>query len=134
MHELSLADDLVGKCRQLAAGREVVQIWLRCSASTDRQELTEAFRAAALATAAPAATRPEMTSNDAENLSSARLVFELAPSTLACACGFEGELAESSIAGHMAVCPHCGKVSSVGPGLELVGLVLGAAPPKLQAR
>jgi Zn finger protein HypA/HybF involved in hydrogenase expression len=131
VHELSLAEDLVRRCRELAAGRKVAQIWLRCSAGIDTEELAEAFRAVTLGSGMQASTpqattsTAQATSRGAENLSSARLVFELAPSTLACSCGFSGEPIEDGFIGHMAVCPGCGKVEEVDPGLELVGIAYG---------
>jgi Zn finger protein HypA/HybF involved in hydrogenase expression len=122
MHELSLAGDLVNRCRELAGGREVVQIWLHCGAGIDKEELAEAFRALTLGPSGPGESTPQATRRGAKNLSSARLVFELAPSTLACSCGFSDEPTRDGVIGHMAVCPHCCKAEEVDPGLELVGV------------
>ena len=41
---------------------------------------------------------------------------------LACACGYQGQLTEDHLAGHMSICPRCGHVGEVTDGLELVSM------------
>jgi Zn finger protein HypA/HybF involved in hydrogenase expression len=53
----------------------------------------------------------------------ARLRLETVPAHIRCACGFQGPVAPDDIAGHMGICPGCGRVSELSqPPLELLGL------------
>ena len=113
MHELSLVEELVSECRRLAAGRPVVEVWARCASGVDLEELSDGFTFV---------TR-EAARHDSDGcLATAELKLEQLPVQLRCGCGFEGQLSEDHMAGHMSICPGCGQVGEVETGLELVRL------------
>jgi Zn finger protein HypA/HybF involved in hydrogenase expression len=117
MHELSLIEELVSTCRKLAYGRTVVSVSARCPAGVDREELSVAFDLLAAETAEEAGD---------QCLSTAELKLESAPVHLKCQCGFEGDLGEGQLAGHMSICPECGRVGEVDSRLELMRVELAA--------
>jgi Zn finger protein HypA/HybF involved in hydrogenase expression len=113
MHELSLAEELVATCAGRVGRRAVRVVRVRCLASVEAEELCEGFAFAASRLAA---------SNGDPCLLAAELEVELVPVHLVCECGYEGQLTDDHIAGHMSVCPGCGHVGEVTDGLELVGV------------
>ena len=113
MHELSLVEELVATCRGRAGGRAVRTVRVRCPASVDAEELCEGF--------AFAAHRLAISASD-PCLVAAELKVEPVAVHLACACGYEGQLTEDHLAGHMSICPRCGHVGEVTDGLELVSM------------
>jgi Zn finger protein HypA/HybF involved in hydrogenase expression len=100
-------------CRRRAGGRTVRAVQVRCPASMDTEELCDGFAFAANRLAASTSDRC---------LVVAELNLEPVPVHLACACGYEGLLTEDHIAGHVSVCPLCGRVGEVTEGLELVSM------------
>ncbi len=117
MHELSVVEELVAKCRRLARGRRVMRVWARCPEGMDTDELVECFDyvVAQLSQAGEGA------------FEGAGLRLETVPARIRCACGFEGRLVPEDIAGHMGICPGCGRVSELSlPPLELLGLSFAA--------
>ena len=113
MHELSLVEELVAACSGRAGGRAVRQVRVRCPASVDAEELCAGF--------VFAANRLALSGTD-PCLVAAELKVDLAPVHVACACGYEGQLTEDHLAGHMSICPRCGHVGEVTDGLELVSM------------
>ncbi len=113
MHELSLVEELVAACRDRAGGRAVRQVRVRCPASVDAEELCAGF--------AFAANRLALSATD-PCLVAAELKVDPVPVHLACACGYEGQLTEDHLAGHMSICPRCDHVGEVTDGLELVSM------------
>ncbi len=100
-------------CTGRARGRAVRAVRVRCPASVDPEELYEGF--------AFAASRLAASASDA-CLVNAELKVEPVPVHLACPCGYEGELTDDHLAGHMSICPGCAQVAEVATGLELVGI------------
>jgi Zn finger protein HypA/HybF involved in hydrogenase expression len=113
MHELSLAEELAATCCGRAAGRDVRAVRVRCPASVDPEELSEGFAFAANRLAASGSDRC---------LVAAELRVEPVAVHLICACGYEGHLTGDHVAGHMTICPQCGRVGEVSDGLELVSM------------
>jgi hypothetical protein len=58
----------------------------------------------------------------AEALEGASLELEPVPACLACPCGFAGEVGLDDVAGHIGVCPECGRAGELAGRVELVGL------------
>jgi Zn finger protein HypA/HybF involved in hydrogenase expression len=115
MHELSLVEELVSTCRRLADGRAVVSVSARCPTSVDQDELSAAFVLLAQQAAYELGD---------DCLSSARLDLEAVPVHLKCHCGFEGDLGEGQLAGHMSICPQCSHVGEVDARLEVLRIEL----------
>jgi Zn finger protein HypA/HybF involved in hydrogenase expression len=113
MHELSLVEQLVATCCCRAGGRAVRTVRVRCPASVDADELCDGFAFAANRLAASASD---------PCLVVAELKVERIPVHLACACGYEGQLTDDHLAGHMSICPGCGRVGEITDGLELVSM------------
>ncbi len=113
MHELSLVEELVATCCGRAGGRTVRTVRVRCPASVDAEELCDGFAFAAHRLAIAATDRC---------LVVAELKVETVAVHLACACGYQGQLADDHLAGHMSICPGCGHVGEVTDGLELLGM------------
>jgi Zn finger protein HypA/HybF involved in hydrogenase expression len=113
MHELSLAVELVAACRERAQGRAVREVLVRCPASVDLRELSEAF--------ALVVQEIAVTADDA-CLVGCELRLERVPVVLRCPCGYQGKLTRDDIAGHMTICPGCGQVGEAAGGLELVNV------------
>ena len=113
MHELSLVEELVATCTGRAGGRAVRQVRVRCPTSVDADELAAGFAFAVKRLAASASDPCLVT---------AELKVEPVPVRLSCNCGYEGQLGEDHLAGHMSVCPRCGHVGDVAAGLELVSM------------
>ena len=112
MHELSLVVDLIEECCSRAAGREVTEVRARCHEGTDADEIRDAFGF--------------LTSSHQErwaSLQGAELKVEQLAAHLDCPCGHSGALGPEDVAGHIGVCPSCGRTSELGTSLELVGLV-----------
>jgi Zn finger protein HypA/HybF involved in hydrogenase expression len=112
MHELSLVEELVQKCRALAQGRSVLQIWATCPEGTDVDELPECF----------ALLSDQLVAQGDTCLQRAQLNVQALPLFLSCPCGFNGELASDQIAGHITVCPQCSRVGEGEAGMELVAM------------
>ena len=106
MHELSLAEELVARCTELAGGRQVLEVHARANFGLDKEEFSEAFPLAA-------AGGP---------LKGAVLELELVPARLDCPCGWAGQLPYDFVAGHIGICPGCGRAAELSGGLEVVGL------------
>lgn len=127
MHELSLVDELVAVCRERAQGRPIRQVRVRCPASVGAEELRAGFALAAKEVAGAVGDRC---------LAGAELRLQLVPVQLRCPCGFEGQLSEEYLAGHMTVCPQCGRVADADDGLDLVSISFwagrGALRPHLR--
>jgi Zn finger protein HypA/HybF involved in hydrogenase expression len=96
VHELSLVAELVAECERRAAGAPVSLVRVRCAATIPEAALREAFRL--LTAGGP--------------LAAATLEVESLAVRLRCPCGFAGALGDADLAGHLAVCPSCGAVSS----------------------
>ena len=109
MHELSLAEELVARCAERAGGRQVVEVRARASTGVDCEELSAAFPIAASGVAGGV-------------LEGAALEFEIVPARLSCPCGWAGELPADNVAGHIGVCPDCGRAGELSGGLDLLGL------------
>lgn len=118
MHELSLAEELAARCAELAGARRVVAVKLRCGAGVDQEELAAAFALVAASPLVPA-------------LMGAALEVEGAAPTLSCQCGYSGQLGAEQVAGHVGVCPGCGRPAELDGGVELVSVRLagGAEEP-----
>jgi Zn finger protein HypA/HybF involved in hydrogenase expression len=106
MHELSLVTELVAECVHRAGGRQVAAVQVRCPDGVDADELTEAFA--------------QLTAGGA--LGGAVLEIERVPQLLTCGCGFAGEVGPEQCAGHMVVCPACGRVHEAPNALELIAV------------
>ncbi|HTW10454.1 MAG TPA: hypothetical protein VME46_23315 [Acidimicrobiales bacterium] len=117
MHELSLVDELVATCLQLADGRPVLEVWARCPAGTDMDEVGEYF--ALLARSGPP--------GQGSCLERAELRLEQRDVELCCTCGFTGALGPDDIAGHIGVCPVCGRASEIRERLEVVAMSFARA-------
>jgi Zn finger protein HypA/HybF involved in hydrogenase expression len=115
VHELSLVEELVSTCRRLAEGRTVVQVSARCPAGVDAEELSAAF---VLVTRQLADDRVD------QCMRTAHLNIETVPVHLNCQCGFEADLCEGQLAGHMSICPRCGQVAEADGRLELLRMEL----------
>jgi Zn finger protein HypA/HybF involved in hydrogenase expression len=113
MHELSLVEELITKCRERAEGRTVGEVLVRCSAGIDADEVSEGF-----AFLAPQDPEP----GGSACLTRAQLKVETVPAYLNCRCGFEGELDKDHLAGHVGICPRCGHVGEVLATMELVAM------------
>jgi len=113
MHELSLVEDLLSECQRQAAGRVVLHVRVRCPAGVDREELALGF-----AFLGPKA---------GPGLRGAALEVVDATTRLECTCGFRGDLGPDDVAGHMGICPGCGRVSELGSRVELLSLTCEAA-------
>lgn len=130
MHELSLAEELVARCAELAGGRRVVQVRARASFGVDEQELSEAFLLAAAggtgggggAGGAAAGAGGALEGAAGGALAGAVLELQLVPARLECPCGWAGELPDDYVVGHIGVCPGCGRAAELPGGLEVVGL------------
>jgi Zn finger protein HypA/HybF involved in hydrogenase expression len=107
VHELSLVAELVELVERHAAGRTVKTVRARCAGVAGAEDLRFAFA---------------QLSRDA--LPGAALEIESEPAHLACACGFSGDIEPASAAGHLGVCPGCGRVQEIPSCFELVGIVL----------
>jgi Zn finger protein HypA/HybF involved in hydrogenase expression len=113
VHELSLVEELVAQCRAAAGGRRALVVWARCPAATDAEEVDECF--GYLAEQLAAAGDP--------SLQGAVLRLETVASHIRCGCGYEGDLDDGQVAGHMGVCPSCGRAGELDqPPLELMGM------------
>lgn len=119
MHELALAQDFVDSCGSRAGGRKVLEVWARCPESIDAAELGECF----------GFISHEMAARGQTWLEGAELHCDVVPVALACSCGFDGDLDSEQLAGRMAVCPQCGRVSEVAAGLELVAICYDTIEP-----
>ncbi|HXW82223.1 MAG TPA: hydrogenase/urease maturation nickel metallochaperone HypA [Acidimicrobiales bacterium] len=115
MHELSLAEELVSACRSLADGRAVVEVSARCPTSIDQDELLAAF---------VLVTRRVAEELGDRCLNAARLTLEAVPAHLKCDCGFDGDVGDGQLAGHMSICPQCGHLGEVDGCLELLRINL----------
>jgi hydrogenase nickel incorporation protein HypA/HybF len=113
VHELSLAKELVRRSAELAEGRRVDVVLVRCSAAVDSEELLGVFPMAAAGTA---------------ELEGAVLELEAVPARIQCPCGFSGELDADHVVGHIVICPDCGRAAELSRGLELMGLRFAGAP------
>ena len=113
MHELSLVEELVATCTGRAAGRTVAAVRVRCPVSVDAEELSESF--------AFTVNRLAILATD-RCLVSAELKIEPVPIHLACPCGYNGQLTDDNVAGHMSICPRCEQVGEISDGLELVSM------------
>jgi Zn finger protein HypA/HybF involved in hydrogenase expression len=113
MHELSLVSELVAECERRAHGREVAAVRVRCPAGIDAEEIAECF--------------VHLTAGGA--LQGAALEIEAVPQVLRCGCGFAGELGPDDCAGHVAICPSCGRVQEAPGALELVAVTGAGEPP-----
>ncbi len=82
MHELSLAEELVARCAQLAGGRSVTAVRARCSSAVDCEKLLAAFSLATTAT---------------DGLQTATLELEPVPARIDCLCGFTGYLGPEDV-------------------------------------
>jgi Zn finger protein HypA/HybF involved in hydrogenase expression len=111
VHELSLGEELVATCCGRAGGKAVRTVRVRCPATVDAEELCAGF--------AFAASRLAASGRD-PCLVAAELKVDPVPVHLACACGYQGQLTTDYLAGHMSICPRCGRVGEVAAGLELV--------------
>lgn len=124
MHELSLVEELITKCRERAEGRTVVEVWVRCSAGIDADEVSEGF-------AFLAPQEPER--DGSACLTRAQLKVETVPAYLNCHCGFGGELGKDHLVGHVGICPRCDDVSEVRTTMEVVAMSFASpdllAPP-----
>jgi Zn finger protein HypA/HybF involved in hydrogenase expression len=109
LHELSLAEGLVAKCAELCRGRRVLAVRARCSAGIDAEELAAVFPVAA----------KQYPGGELEN---ATFDLEVVPAHLECSCGWAGELPGDNVAGHIGICPGCGRPTELSGGLELLGL------------
>ncbi|HTV10322.1 MAG TPA: hydrogenase/urease maturation nickel metallochaperone HypA [Acidimicrobiales bacterium] len=112
MHELSLVSELVTRCSDLADGRTVTEVRVRCPLGIDADELVEGF---ALITS-------QLGQRGAGTLEGARLELEQVAPYLKCLCGFSGRLSAEDVAGHISVCPQCGQVGELPSRLELVSV------------
>jgi Zn finger protein HypA/HybF involved in hydrogenase expression len=111
VHELSLVADLVVECERRAGGATVSLVRVRCPTTIPEAALREAFQL--LAAGGPLAT--------------ATLEVEPLEVRLRCPCGFAGTLGEADLAGHLAVCPACGAISSHehAAGVDLLAVRTG---------
>jgi Zn finger protein HypA/HybF involved in hydrogenase expression len=109
LHELSLAEELVARCAERAGGRQVVEVRARASTGVDSVELLAAFPVAAAGAAGGV-------------LEGASLDLEVVPARLTCPCGWTGELPTDNVAGHIGICPDCGRAGEASGGLDLLGL------------
>ena len=108
MHELSLVTELVAECARRAGGRQVAAVQVRCPDGVDADELAEAFA--------------HLTAEGA--LAGAVLEIDTVRQVLTCGCGFSGEVDPEQCAGHMVVCPACGRVHEAPDALELIAVRL----------
>jgi len=115
LHELSLAEGLVAKCAELSQGRRVTAVRARCSIGVDAEEL-----AAVLPVAAK--------QYGGEELEDATFELQVVPAHLECPCGWSGELPVDHVAGHIGICPTCGRPTELPGGLELLGLLYAGEP------
>jgi Zn finger protein HypA/HybF involved in hydrogenase expression len=106
MHELSLVTELVAECVRRAGGRQVGAVQVRCPDGVDADELTEAFN--------------HLTARG--ELAGAVLEIESVRQVLTCGCGFSGEVDPEQCAGHMVICPACGRVHEAPDALELIAV------------
>lgn len=119
MHELGLAQELVGRCRVEAHGRHVLEVWANCPVGLDVPELSECF----------ALLAGQLAEAGEGWLEEAELRVQVAPVRLECSCGFQGELDHDHLAGHVAICPRCAHVSEAGGDVELAAIVYGDIEP-----
>jgi Zn finger protein HypA/HybF involved in hydrogenase expression len=112
VHELSLVEGLVDRCRVLGEGRTVLEVWVNRPEGTDLEEVRDGF----------AMLAGELADQGDACLRGARLSLRTVPVRLHCPCGFAGELSRDEVAGHMGVCPRCSSVVEAGTGLELEGM------------
>lgn len=119
MHELSLAEDLAERCCTEAHGRRVLEIWARCPESIDQAELQECFDFVVGRFVMAGKT----------NLAGAALALQGQPMVLECQCGYGGHLDADHVAGHISICPICGRVGEVPGSVELVGLIYDGTEP-----
>ena len=112
MHELSLVSDFVRRCCELAEGRPVAEVIARCPSGIDVEEVVDGFSFLTSGTGSPAHAV----------LAGARLEVQSVAARLQCGCGFDGVLRDDDVAGHISVCPSCGRVSELPNRLELVSL------------
>jgi Zn finger protein HypA/HybF involved in hydrogenase expression len=110
------------ECSGRAQGRAVVEVWARCSASIDADELAEGF--AFLAAQVDGLGRDGC-------LRQAQLKVEPVPVYFKCNCGFAGVLRSDNFAGHLGVCPRCDQVGELAAGVELVAIIYADTEPPL---
>jgi Zn finger protein HypA/HybF involved in hydrogenase expression len=118
VHELSLVEELVETCRDRARGRAVHQVSVRCPTTVDADELSTGFALASGPLSGPPGEPGPKTVD---------LKLEIVPVRLSCACGCEGELTSADLAGHMSVCPRCGRVDEADARLELISMTFAEA-------
>jgi Zn finger protein HypA/HybF involved in hydrogenase expression len=121
MHELSLVEELVKTCTDLAQGRTVAAVSARCSSAVDPVELREAFTLLVGQVA--------VRTGGGGALSKADLKLETVPVRFRCTCGFDGELGPEHLVGHIGICPSCGRVGEVEAGIELVAMSFAEIKP-----
>jgi len=112
VHELSLVSDFVRRCCDLAEGRPVAEVTARCPSSIDVEEVVDGF---SFLTSDPGSPAHAV-------LGGARLEVQAVAARLRCECGFDGALRDDHMAGHISVCPSCGRISELRSRLELVSL------------
>jgi len=113
MHELSTVEELVAQVRHVAGDRRVLEVFARCPATIDAEEVRECFSYVVGALSS---------SEGSAGLSGAVLTLDVVPVRLRCTCGFEGELVDDDVAGHIGVCPSCARTQELDAGLVLVGV------------
>ena len=97
---------------------------VRCSPAVDAGELSEGFALLAGQLAAEVGS-------DA-GLSQAQLRLEMVPAYFHCDCGFDGQLGPDDFAGHIGICPVCGRVGEVDAGVEVVAMSFADTEPRAQ--
>jgi Zn finger protein HypA/HybF involved in hydrogenase expression len=120
MHELSLAEELVARCRALSEGRQALEVWVRCPASVDAAELVEGFGYL---------VHERSHEPGADAIAGAELKVETVPVRIRCPCGFSGELGPDDCAGHMSICPSCGRTGELEQGVDLLAISYALSGP-----
>lgn len=124
-------EELIAQVRRAAGNRRVLEVFARCPAAVAGAEIAECFSYVVeeLASFERASEAPgERASSNgpwlggACELTGAELTLEIVPVRLRCICGFEGELGEDDMAGHIGICPGCGRPQELDASLELVGI------------
>ena len=104
MHEVSLVADLIDACERQTGGRLVRLVRVRHATTIPEPALQQAFRMLI----------------EGSRLADATLETEPFDIELQCDCGFSGALGHDDlVGGAVAVCPHCGDVSTLHRTAEL---------------